>query len=188
MGVHGTVEVSFFVAQKEKPKPPNSYILLRYVVTRGEKEQRVLKLQTHLELKYFSDNSPLLVGRWLEYKRMWFRFLHQQKRFSVYMYKFCRFLPAWKYNSTFILQKWGVFCTIHIVQLSQHPSDSPDWDEIEIMKTEATACLPFPEAFHWQLQIRALKKVSCKSNTRSTFWFLLFDPFYKILFFFLTRM
>lgn len=155
-----TVEVSFFVAQKEKPKTKNSYILLIYVVTIGEKEQPILKLQTHSESKYFSDNSPLLVGRWLEYKRMWFRFLHQHKHFSIYMYKFCRYLLAWKYNSTFILQNWGVFCTIHIVQWSQHPSDIPNWNEIEIMKTKTTVCLPFPKALHWQLQIRALKKKS----------------------------
>lgn len=128
------------------------------MVTRGEKEQLILKLQTHSELKYFSDNSSLLVGRWLEYKRMWFRFLHQHKHFSIYMYKFCRFLPAWKYNSTFILQKWGVFCTIHIVQWSQHPSDIPDWNKIEIRKTETTVCFPFPEALYWLLQIQAFLK------------------------------
>jgi len=53
------------------------------VVTREEKEQAILKLQTHSELKHISDNPSLLVGRRLEYKRMWFRFVHQHKCFSI---------------------------------------------------------------------------------------------------------
>lgn len=34
-----------------------------YMVTKGEKELPILKLQTHLELKHLSDKSYLLRGR-----------------------------------------------------------------------------------------------------------------------------